>query len=83
MECLLQYLDDLDDMFGMFGLALERPRRAAVVVLAYLVAALGAGVGFWIAQQHVPMALAISSLLFVMLLYRAAATARTRAPQSA
>ena len=31
MECLLQYLDNLDDLFGAFGLVWERIRRALLM----------------------------------------------------
>ena len=39
MEVLLQYLDDLDDLYGMLGLAGERLR--SVVWLTLAVAAIG------------------------------------------
>ena len=80
MECLLQYLDELDDLYGMVGLVFERLRR---VVLAFLcIAGLIAAtlMGGWLAFVHPPVGMAISYLLAVMLLYRSA-TGR-RQPQS-
>ena len=34
MECLLQYLDNLDDLYGVAGLLWERVRRALFMLLA-------------------------------------------------
>lgn len=70
MERLLQYLDDLDDIYGMVGLILERLRRAAIAVLSFLTLVVGALSGIWLATLHAPIALATSILLFVTLLYR-------------
>ena len=70
MERLLQYLDDLDDIYGMVGLILERLRRAAIAVLSFLTLVVGALSGIWLATMHAPIALATSILLFVTLLYR-------------
>ena len=70
MECLLQYLDDLDDLFGIVGLVWERLRRAMLRLLAVLMAAVVAGAGMWLALLHPPIALATSTVLFVVLLYR-------------
>lgn len=71
MEFLLQYLDEIDDMVGVFGLVYERVRRllfglsAAVGSLALIVS------GVWLALSHPPLALATCLLLLVTLLYRA------------
>ena len=70
MECLLQYLDDLDDLFGIVGLVWERLRRAMLRLLAVLMATVVAGAGMWLALAHPPIALATSTVLFVVLLYR-------------
>ena len=70
MEFLLQYLDDLDDLYGVFRLAWERLRRilfrlfSIAMVSAVGVAAIG------LALVHPPIALATSTMLFVILLYR-------------
>ena len=70
MECLLQYLDDLDDLFGIVGLVWERLRRAMLRLLAVLMTTVVAGAGMWLALLHPPIALATSTVLFVVLLYR-------------
>ena len=70
MEFLLQYLDDLDDLYGAFGLVWERLRRTVILLgyLAMLLAAAAAGI--WLALAHPPIAMATSTMLFVILLYR-------------
>lgn len=70
MECLLQYLDDLDDLFGVVGLMWERLRRAMLKLLAVVMATVVAAAGAWLALLHPPIALATSTMLFVILLYR-------------
>ena len=70
MEFLLQYLDDLDDLYGAFGLAWEKMRRVLLrlVSIAMISAVAAAAVG--LALLHPPIALATSTMLFVILLYR-------------
>ena len=70
MECLLQYLDDLDDLFGAVGLLSERLRRAMLKLLAVTMATVAAAAGVSLALLHPPIALATSTVLFVILLYR-------------
>ena len=83
MECLLQYLDDLDDLYGMAGLIAEKARTLLLAVLSLALIASGAIGGFWLATAHPPMALAISCLMFVALLVRAVVLPpQSRAPQS-
>ena len=70
MECLLQYLDDLDDLYGTFGLLWERVRRLFLkLVYATLLATVAAG-AMWLALLQPPVAMAIATVLFVILLYR-------------
>ena len=72
MECLLQYLDDLDDFLGMLALAAERIRqfvRAVVLVSVTLCVQL---FGIVLALTQPPLALAAVFLLSAGLLYRAA-----------
>ena len=74
MECLLQYLDDLDDLYGAVGLLWENLRQAmmtAFAICALLATAAGA---IWLAVLHPPVALATSTILFVILIYRSATT---------
>ena len=70
MEFLLQYLDDLDDLYGALGLVWERLRRAIIkiVSLGMLLAVAAGGIG--LALLHPPIAMATSTMLFVILLYR-------------
>ena len=70
MECLLQYLDDLDDLFGVVGLLWERLRRAMLKFLTVIMVTGVAAAGMWLALLHPPIALATSTVLFVILLYR-------------
>ncbi len=72
MECIMQYLDDLEDLFYAAAFRLERLRRAfRVIVLAILTIGLQAGT-FLLALVQPPLALAVASLLSVGMLYRAA-----------
>lgn len=77
MERILQYLDDLDDLFGMAGLIVERIRRFAFAILSFLFLSAGACFGAWFAFIHPPLAVASSILLFVTLLYRSVTSAHT------
>ena len=70
MECLLQYLDNLDDLYGVAGLLWERVRRALFMLFAALMVFVVAGAGMWLALRHPPVAAATSTVLFVILLYR-------------
>ena len=70
MERLLQYLDDLDDFYGMVGLIDERLRRALFALFSYTTVGTVAVAAIWLALSHPPIALATSILLFVTLLYR-------------
>jgi len=70
MERLLQYLDDLDDFYGMVGLINERLRRFLFAVFSYSTLCVVAIAGILLALAHPPLALATSILLFVTLLYR-------------
>ena len=83
MECLLQYLDDLDDIYGMVGLVLERLRRFLFALFSCLTLGSGALAGIWLALLHPPIALATSILLFVTLLYRSVTSPFASRPQSA
>lgn len=83
MERLLQYADDLDDLFGALTLIYEPLRRLFLAVLAGLITAVLAALGVWLALVHPPIALATCSLVFVTLLYRAVtAPPRGRLPTS-
>ena len=70
MERLLQYLDDLDDLRGFFGLLAEPLRRVVRLAATYMLLAcvLLAAVLFKLAW--LPLALAAAMMLFTLLLYR-------------
>ena len=70
MEFLLQYLDDLDDLYGAFGLVWERLRRTIIKLAAIAMLLAVAALGIALALAHPPIALATSIMLFVILLYR-------------
>ena len=83
MERLLQYADDLDDLFGAIALIYEPLRRLFRAVIAGFIIAILAALGVWLALMHPPIALATCSLLLVTLLYRSATAApRRRLPTS-
>ena len=70
MERLLQYMDDIDDLIGTFGLVYERLRRVLVTIATLLIFVASVGSGVLLAAWHPPIALATCLLLFVTLLYR-------------
>ena len=70
LERILQWLDDLDDLYGAVRLLAERMRRFAWT-LARLLALLFVGTGGVLAAlREPPLGLAVAMLLFVFLLYR-------------
>lgn len=71
MERLLQYMDDIDDVIGAFGLVYERLRRIVMTIVTLLVFGASISSGILLAIWHPPIALATCLLLFVTLLYRA------------
>jgi hypothetical protein len=70
MECFLQYLDNLDDLYGMFGLVWEKLRRVLLKLVSLAMVLTVAAGGIALALAHPPIALATSTMLFVTLLYR-------------
>ena len=70
MEFMLQYLDDLDDLYGMAGLVAERVRNFVLKALICIALIAVAAASVWLAAVHPPVAMATSILLFVTLLYR-------------
>lgn len=71
MELLIQYLDDIDDIFGMIGLVAERLRSIFLALVIYFFLTVVAALGIWLALVNPLLALATSIILFVTLLYRA------------
>ena len=69
MECIFQWLDDLDDAVSAVRLLGERIRKY-MLALAFLSTSLLAQLGgVLLALRHPPLALATAMLLFVGLLY--------------
>lgn len=82
MECLLQYLDDLDDLYGAFGLIWEKMRRSLLKLISVtMVLAVAAG-AIALALAHPPIALATSTMLLVTLLYRSVTSPSSRWAQT-
>lgn len=78
MEFLLQYLDDLDDLYGAFGLVWEKMRRNLLKLVSFLMVLAVAAGGITLALAHPPIALATSTVLFVVLLYRSVTSPSSR-----
>lgn len=70
MEKVLQYLDDLDDLVGAFGLIGERLRAVFWLLVFVSLAAVMACGAVMLALAEPPLALATAAMLFVILLYR-------------
>ncbi len=70
MERLLQYLDDLDDLYSAIGLLAERIRSVLWLLFSTVVALLAVAGGILLALTEPPFALATAIILFVTLLYR-------------
>jgi hypothetical protein len=71
LERLLQYLDDLDDLYGAAGLLLERLRHFAWTLAVLTLSGMLLFGGILLALREPPLALATAILLFTTLLYRA------------
>ncbi len=72
MERLIQYLDDLEDLFYVAPLIAEQVRRAIQRIL-FLLGSISLQIaGIVLALTHAPLALAVVALLLVGLLFRAA-----------
>ncbi len=71
MERLIQYLDEIEDLFYAAPLIAEQVRRAIQRIL-FLLGSLSLQIaGIVLALTHPPLALAVASLLLVGLLLRA------------
>jgi hypothetical protein len=70
LERILQWLDDLDDLYGMVGLLAERIRRVLVTLARVFTLVFVVTGGVAAALIEPPLGLAIAILLFVFLLYR-------------
>jgi hypothetical protein len=71
MECLIQYLDEIEDIFYAFALVAERIRRAIKTLFILAVSAMFPALGVLLAIAHPPLALATAFLALSGLLYNA------------
>lgn len=83
MERFLLYLDDLDDLYGIAGLLVERVRRFILGVISISAVCCIAASGAWLAMVHPPIALATSTMMAVILLYRTVTSPQTGLSQTA
>ncbi|MDH4046842.1 MAG: hypothetical protein OEW68_09545 [Gammaproteobacteria bacterium] len=72
MECLIQYLDDLEDLFYAVALLTEKIRYAVQMIAVVSLAAVIPVCGVLLALSAPPLALASVFLALAILLYRAA-----------
>jgi hypothetical protein len=70
MEVLVQYLDDLEDLFYMIALLAEKIRNAVRFFLFMATSITLQILGVFIALASPPIAVAVASLLLVGMLYR-------------
>jgi hypothetical protein len=70
LERILQWLDDLDDLFGAVGLLAERLRHLAITLARLFVLLTVVVCGVFAALTEPPLGLAVAILLFVFQLYR-------------
>jgi hypothetical protein len=71
MELLVQYLDDLEDLFYAAALKAERIRQTIQFFLFMAASAILQLFGIFIALQYPPLAVAVASLLLVGMLFHA------------
>jgi hypothetical protein len=71
MECLIQYLDDLEDLFYAVALKAELLREALQYFLLITASVILQVFTISIALRHPPLALAVASLLMVGMLFHA------------
>jgi hypothetical protein len=72
MECFIQYLDDLEDFIYAIALTWERVRTKVRFIAFIVLAAFFQVFAVILALRNSPLALAVSCLLLVALLYRGA-----------
>lgn len=83
MERLLQILDDIDDLFGTLGLLSEKLRNLSITIPILAGLLLMQAGGIVLALRHPPLALAMATLMFTVLLYRVVTAPRARWPLAA
>jgi hypothetical protein len=83
MECIIQYLDDLEDLVYTFPLMWEKIRRLCRLVFFTSASAALMSLGIYLALTNPPIAVAAGSLLLVAILYRGAVHHSPRGPAAA
>ena len=83
MECIVQFLDDLEDLFWAVALKWERIRRTIRFALFVATSVLFQFLGIFLALSIPALAVATASLLLVGLLYRQVVYYGTTPPVSA
>ena len=71
MERLMQYLDDIEDVFYAIALLKERVRRLIRTVIVLTASVVVQILGILLALSRPPMALAVVCLMAVAIMYRA------------
>lgn len=77
MERLVQYLDDLEDIYFATGLLMERMRRAMQMVVLLAISFIFQFLGILLALSRPPLAVAVVSLTVVGMLYRSVTGGQT------
>jgi len=77
MERLVQYLDDLEDIYFATGLLMERMRRAIQMVVLLAISFIFQFLGILLALSRPPLAVAVVSLTVVGMLYRSVTGGQT------
>jgi len=83
VERLIQYLDDLEDIFYAVALLMERLRRGLQMLLLIAASVTVQFLGILLALSRPPMALAVVCLITVGMLYRLVTGPHPLAPQPA
>lgn len=78
MECLIQYLDEIEDLFYAVALVAEKIRRALLACIAACLFTAIPVSGVLLALKAPPLGLAAVFLAMSILLYRAAITQPSR-----
>ena len=71
MERFLQYLDELDDLYGAIGLVAERIRHIVWFVGFVFLLLVTEAAGIMLTLWEPPLGLATAIILFTALMYRA------------
>ncbi len=82
MECVLQWLDDLDDLWSSLASHAEHMRRIAIACAVLLGFLAFCGIGAVLAFHSPPLALALVCLMTVTALYRGTVVSRKSVARS-